>query len=630
MKVATTVLVVDDNEPTRYALCRMLQVHGYSVEQAATGAETLREAEKKPDLIILDIHLPDANGYDICRKLKAAPRTASIPVLHLSATFADSESRSAGLEHGADGYLTYPVEPRELVATVEAILRARRAERLAREQNELLRVTLASIGDGVIATDLEGKVTFLNPVAEMLTGSTQAGAVGQALENVYRLVSEETRQPQRFGADTVAKVLLVAKNGVERPVEQKSATIQDSDGNSVGTVVVFRDVTERRQAERVLVDSNRQKDEFLAMLAHELRNPLAPIRNAVQVLNLISSQEPAAASARALIERQVEQLVRIVDNLLDVSRITRGLVKLQKEPVDLALVIARAVESSKPLIDARRHILEIKLPDAPLPVLGDVVRLAQIFLNLLNNAAKYTPEGGRIALTAEERAGRRVAVRVQDTGMGIPTEAIGRIFDLFSQMEGTLERSDGGLGLGLTLVRRLTEMHGGNVSVSSPGPGQGSEFLVELPLIEASELRRNEAANLFSLKTAPIPGRRILVIDDNRDAADSLAILLRLFGHDVRSLYDGRQALTVAASYRPHLILLDLGLPGLSGLEVAKQLRQINGLNDVVIVALTGYGSETDRRRSQDAGFNAHFTKPIDLTRLEELLRDPSLGASTR
>ncbi len=493
-------------------------------------------------------------------------------------------------------------------------------------------MTLASIGEGVIATDLAGNITFVNPVAEAMTGIFESEAVGQPLNDVFHVLDEETRQAVdiRLAAAVPAKqtsYLLVAKDGTERFIEDSVRTIQDSEDNRIGTVIVFRDVTERRKVETSLIESNRHKDEFLAMLAHELRNPLAPISNALHVLNLVSSQEPTAIEGGVLIERQIEQLVRLVDDLLDVSRITRGLINLQKECVDLSMVISRAVESSKPLIDSRHHILQVDTADQPLLVFGDVVRLAQVFLNLLNNAAKYTPEGGRIALTVKAIADHQVEIKIRDTGVGIAADKLPRIFDLFTQLERTLERAAGGLGIGLTLVRRLTELHGGSVRVSSPGPGLGSEFTVVLPLADVAPATTE--AEPADTRQSSQPGRRVLVVDDNCDSADSLATLLRLFGHDVRAVYDGKQVLSVAKNYSPDLVLLDLGLPGLNGFEVAKQLRLITALKDVFIVALTGYGTEEDRRQTHTAGFNAHFIKPIDIASLQVLLRDSKNGIPT-
>jgi PAS domain S-box-containing protein len=633
MDAPLTILVVDDTEATRYTLTRILRAEGFVVHEAATGEDALREAKLRPDLVILDVRLPDANGYDICRRLKADSKTAGIPVLHLSATFADSESRSEGLEQGADGYLTYPVERRELVATVRSILRARRAERLAREQSELLRVTLASIGDAVIATDVDGQITFLNTVAETLTGWDARAAVGMPIDRIYRILQEGTRQPAAGPADRISgngaagsknQFMLIARDGAERPIEDSADPIRDADGNVVGIVVVFRDIAERRRAESALLESNRHKDEFLAMLAHELRNPLAPIRSAIQVLRIIGSQEPPAEEARALIERQVEQLARLVDDLLDVSRITRGLIRLKKEVVDVSTIVSGAVESSRPLIDARRHALRVELPDEALLVEADRVRLAQVLMNLLNNAAKYTPEGGSIALTVKRigDAPGQVSIKVRDSGMGIPAEMLPRVFDLFTQAERTLDRAEGGLGIGLTLVRRLMELHGGTVRVSSPGPGQGSEFVIQLPVTERSAVEPQGPARTSERRSQ---SRRILVVDDNRDSADSLATLLRLFGNDVRTSYNGRQALAVAAIYRPDLVLLDLGLPGMDGFEVARQMRSLPDQGGTLIVAMTGYGTEEDRRQTSAAGFNAHLVKPVDIETLQELLSSPEL-----
>jgi CheY-like chemotaxis protein len=326
-----------------------------------------------------------------------------------------------------------------------------------------------------------------------------------------------------------------------------------------------------------------------------------------------------------VIQRQVEHLVRLVDDLLDMSRITRGLIKLQKERTDLAVIITRAVEGCRPLIEGRRHILHVNLPEVNLPLDADPVRLAQVFLNLLNNAAKYTPEGGRIDLTAtiEGKAFENpiAVVRVKDTGVGIATEMLDRVFDLFTQVEHTLNRSEGGLGIGLTLARRLTEMHGGTIEPRSQGPGQGSEFIIHLPLAdddpwamepdtEGSELRRVMLAK----------GRRFLVVDDNRDSAESLATLLRLLGNDVRTAYDGRHGLLIAASYRPDIVLLDLGLPGINGFEVAAQLRLISSLKDTVLIAMTGFGRDEDRAKTREVGFHHHLVKPVDLDSLQLLL----------
>jgi PAS domain S-box-containing protein len=617
----------------------MLQRAKYHVSEATTGSDALRLSAEMPDLIILDINLPDLDGFEVCRRVKNNPTTASIPVMHMSATHVDSENRATGLERGADGYLTWPIEPRELVANIEALLRARRAEREAREKEELLRVTLSSIRDGVIATDSSGRINFLNAMAQTLTGWGSEDAVGRPLSDVFHIISEESRQLVENPADETLEAnhriglanhtVLISRDGTERIIEDSAAPIRDAEGNTVGAVMVFRDVTERTRAERARKEESQRKDEFLAMLAHELRNPLAPIRSAVHVLNLVESSSSQAHEARAVISRQVEHLVRLVDDLLDMSRISKGMIKLHKVRTDLTVVLARAVEGCRPLIDARRHVLRVTMPDRFIPITGDAVRLAQVFLNLLNNAAKYTPEGGLIELSVnvEEEPGHRsiAQVRVKDTGIGIAPEMLHKVFDLFTQVNQTLDRPEGGLGIGLTLARRLTEMHGGTIASESKGQGQGSEFIVQLPLSSPEERDEEQEQILDAAEShtrlAHVPkGRRILVIDDNRDSAESLATYLRLLGNDVRTAYEGRHGVMIAASYRPDVVLLDLGLPGLNGYEVAKQLRALPGQSKVLFVAMTGFGREQDRLNTKKAGFHQHLVKPIDLDSLQILL----------
>ncbi len=388
-------------------------------------------------------------------------------------------------------------------------------------------------------------------------------------------------------------------------------------GNALALCMVVTNLTEQK-INQDLQDANRRKDEFLAMLAHELRNPLAPIRNALHVIQMRGlERRQAVRQSWEVVERQVENIVRLVDDLLDVSRISRGKINLQMQSVDVATIVARAVESSRPVIDARRHELKVSLPDEPMPVHADVTRMAQVVLNLLNNAAKYTAEGGRIWLSAEKKQGQAV-IRVRDTGMGIPADTLPKIFDMFTQAERTLDRAEGGLGIGLTLVKRLTEMHNGRVEALSDGPGQGSEFVVRLP-IQLEQLPVAKVEEIPGLRR--LSGRhRILVVDDNKDSADSLAMLLRLIGNDVRTAHDGQQALMIAAAYQPDMVLLDIGLPGMNGYEVARRLRAETGLKKNTLVALTGYGGEEDRRLAQAAGFDHHMVKPMDFDALNELL----------
>jgi PAS domain S-box-containing protein len=748
------------------------------------------------------------------------------------------------------------------------------------EQREWLRTTLASIGDAVIATDVGGRVEFVNAVAEWLTGWSNVAALGQPLEEVFHIINEQTRKPVENPALRALRegtivglanhTVLIAKDGTERPIDDSAAPIRSEAGRIVGVVLVFRDVAQRRTAERALKSSesrkaavlraaldsvitvdargriiefnpaaealfgyphdeaisqsinglipsgpspfwsvnadgsltqeavsklntrqeatarrrdgterlvelvvtplegstppmysifarditrerraqqevsrllageqhrsellahlarasltinaatsresvmgvikseaseivgakradlllgrevaeppagqmsvpligrdgqpfarllleekvggeftaddrailtqlalvaavaidnaelyeelrshDRHKDEFLATLAHELRNPLAPIRSALEVMRLGGADRSALAQSQTMIDRQVQQMVRLIDDLLDLSRISRGKIELRKERIDLADALKSALETSRPLIEGSRHQLETDLDPQPLPLDADLTRLAQVFSNLLNYSAKYTPPGGEIWLSSA-REGDFAVVRVRDSGIGIPPQMLGRIFEMFTQVERSLERAQGGLGIGLTLVRRLVEMHGGAVEAKSDGLGTGTEFIVRIPLA-------------FQTQPAPAgdqPGqppsvqaraqRRILVVDDNQDAANSLATLLRIKGHDVRTAYDGISAVDVAALYQPDVILLDVGLPRLNGFDAARRIRESEHGKHAVLVALTGWGHAEDRRRSKEAGFDHHLVKPADPNVLDTLLNSPN------
>jgi CheY-like chemotaxis protein/two-component sensor histidine kinase len=348
-----------------------------------------------------------------------------------------------------------------------------------------------------------------------------------------------------------------------------------------------------------------------------LRNPLAPIRNAAQLLGVQAAASPELRWASTMIERQVQQMTRLIDDLLDVSRITRGKITLRPERIDLVTVIGGVVEASRAMIAHAGHRLDVTVPDTPIPVDGDATRLAQIVLNLLHNAAKYTDPGGRIELVVA-RENRHVVIRVKDTGIGIPREMLPHIFELFTQVDRSLERSEGGLGIGLTLVQRLVELHGGSVAACSDGPGQGSEFVVRLP-VAADPVDEAVRPQLEPALAAPA-ARRILIVDDNRDSANSLAELLHLRGHETHVAHDGLEALQVVAAVQPDVVLLDIGLPKMSGYEVAQRIRGQESGGDVVLIALTGWGQEEDRRRSRNSGFDHHLTKPIEFSALVKLL----------
>jgi signal transduction histidine kinase len=378
--------------------------------------------------------------------------------------------------------------------------------------------------------------------------------------------------------------------------------------------------TELESANRRLQEADHNKDEFLAMLAHELRNPLAPILNAVQLMRMQLTDEQLRW-AREVIGRQLAQLTRLVDDLLDVSRITRGKIVLAREPLELGTLIARAVETVHPLIQERGHALAVQLPEEAVTIDGDPLRLTQALGNVLANAAKYTGRGGRISLAAV-RDREEVEIRVRDNGIGIAAERLGGIFELFTQSERGGAHSQGGLGIGLALVRRLVEMHGGSVSANSAGPGQGSEFVIRLPLLgSAARPGRQGSARAEEMtpRTSPVP-RRILVADDNRDALESLTELLKLQGHEVFSAADGRMALECAERHLPEIALLDIGMPLLDGYEVARRIRAQSWGQHVTLLALTGWGQQADRQRSQEAGFDLHLVKPVDPEKLAQLL----------
>jgi signal transduction histidine kinase/ActR/RegA family two-component response regulator len=416
----------------------------------------------------------------------------------------------------------------------------------------------------------------------------------------------------------VVRILDVAGNAtvLERPT--RSATLV----SSVRTALRGRQkqyqirgyIAERERSEELLRTSDRRKDEFLAVLAHELRNPLAPIRNAIQLLRLRGTDAGMVAQASEMMERQFGLLVRLVDDLMEVSRISRGKIDLRRQPIDIGVVVRSAVEASRPLFDAAGHALETNLPASPLVIEADPARLAQVLANLLNNAAKYTKPGGRIRLDVGLE-GDEAVLRVRDDGIGIPREMLSRIFEMFTQVDGSKMRHQGGLGIGLTLVKQLVEMHGGSVEARSDGPDRGSEFVVRLPVRAGEVLADREIRPM-----PPFRKHRILVVDDNLDSADSLGLLLRTLGAEVRVAYDGNSALEVLDAFRPEAMLLDLAMPGMDGHEVARRVRERADRRDLVLVALTGFGREEDVERTRASGFDEHCVKPVDLARLKQLL----------
>jgi PAS domain S-box-containing protein len=488
-----------------------------------------------------------------------------------------------------------------------------RAEELLRKSEEQLRDLVENASDIIYSHTISGEITSFNKAGEQIFGYSHAEVMRM---NIADLVTPESLELARRmtakriqeGGRTIYELVAVTKEGKKLILEISSRLSQEH-GKLVAVQGIARDVTARKQAEETLREASLRKDEFLAMLGHELRNPLAPIRSALHVMGRHLSSNDAALEMRDMIDRQVCQLTRLVDDLLDMARINRGVVELRKELLHLSDIIRRAVESTRPLFEERGHRLDLRLPATSIDLEADPARLEQMLGNLLNNAAKYTEPGGRIWLSAECE-GMEAVVRVEDTGIGIRAEMATRVFDLFTQGEAAPGTVSHGLGIGLTVVKRLAEMQGGSVTVHSPGPGKGSVFVLRLPLP--------------ATRSAPTPSpvfptagaqaaRRILVVDDNVDAAISLALFLRGEGHLVEIAHDGPSALELARAFHPELVILDIGLPKeMNGYEVARRLKQEVNLKGAILAALTGYGRKSDRRIALEAGFNQHFVKPVD------------------
>ena len=498
---------------------------------------------------------------------------------------------------------------------------ARAAERVLRESETRYRSLVEASGAIVFNSDAQARWLQPHPRWEAYTGQT----FEQYRDHGWLRAIHEDDQGRitQLVHDAIARSAPVEAEGrlwhapsrSWRHQEARAVPIRDADGAVREWVGTCADVHARKEFEEVLRTADRRKDEFMAVLAHELRNPLAPIANTLEILRVEGVDPGTARELADVARRQVAHLVRLVDDLMESSRISRGIIELKREPLLLAAAVQAAVEIARPLVDERRHRLDIELPGQHLLVHGDRTRLTQVIANLLNNAAKYTPPGGRIALSAAREQGQAV-LRVSDNGAGIEPHLLGWIFEMFTQADRSPERSRGGLGIGLSLVRQLVELHGGSVEARSEGRGRGSEFVVRLPLVP-EHAERPAAVERPRLTMRP---RRVLIADDNRDAARLLAVLLRAMGQEVRVAHDGVEALEQAAATRPDLVLMDLGMPRLSGYDAARRLRAEPWGHDLLLVALTGWGQESDRQRSREAGFDHHLVKPVSAETLQQLL----------
>jgi len=557
------ILLVDDQPARLLTYQSVLQDLDQNLVLARSGVEALEKLMRQEfAVVLLDVSMPGMDGFEAARLIHDHPRFERTPIIFVTGVHMSELDRLRGYKLGAVDYVSIPVVP------------------------EILR----------------GKVAVL----------VELYCKRRELIDLNRHLAEANRRLAQ------ANTALEAQKTLE--LESLNASLQRANEDlERANRALQSEVGERARAEQALKEADRHKDEFLAMLAHELRNPLAPIRNAVHLMKIKMLDDPQVALSRDIIERQLSHLTRLVDDLLDVSRITRGKINLTRQRLDVGDLIDRAVETVEPAIQARRHRLSIDIMDRTHAVYGDPLRLTQAIANILGNAAKYTECGGQIHVRSR-RCNREIEIRVRDTGIGIAPEVLPRIFDLFTQLDHRMERSQSGLGIGLALVRRLVEMHGGTVTAHSEGPGCGSEFVVRLPLsIERAVTAEGQLCEP-DRQTRAAEGRRILIADDNADALESLAALLSLNGHQVLRAADGEAALRVAEGFKPEVALLDIGMPGVDGYEVARRIRTLEGGREIMLVALTGWGQESDRKRAQEAGFDAHLTKPVDLDRLGQLL----------
>lgn len=629
------VLVVDDNEGSRYIKGRILRRAGYAVLEASTGESALSLVRRyAPDLVLLDMKLPDIDGLDVCRIIKDDPQSCRTLILHTSGSASDPRYRVEALDHGADSYLVEPVEPEELVSSVKALLRLRRAEEAyhrtsqALRDNEFLFRQLAdNLSDVLWIFDpQERKFLFVGPAFVTLTGRP-VDDLHQHGGTCFGWVAESDRERVQAACEAMLRdghmdleFALIHADGQTRDVRARAFPVNNASGEFYRVVGVCEDITQQKRAEKMLREEERRKDDFLAMLVHELRNPLAPMRSAADLLMHCAPSREDSFKARDIIARQLYHLTRLVDDLLDISRFTRGTITLRDDLVELRSALNTAVETVRPLIESRNHQLRLSVPEGPMPVRGDLVRLTQIFGNLLNNAAKYTPPDGLLSIEAQADQGT-VTIRITDNGTGLSPERLQGLRETFDRdgANGNIAVAGGnGPGIGLSLVHRLVSMHGGQLSVQSNGPGHGSSFIVQLPM----QPWRSWQPTLGGRQAPAGKPRTVMVVDDNVDALEAMAMTLEALGHTVITALDGAAAIVRAVKYKPELVLLDLGMPGMDGFEIAQRLRAIPELQAMKVVALTGYGQPGDKLRTQAAGFDDHLTKPVDLEVLSRLLEE--------
>ncbi|WP_375472277.1 response regulator [uncultured Nostoc sp.] len=639
-----TILHVDDNEANRYVVNRILQNAGFSVQEAATGAAGLEVvASFQPDLVILDVQLPDMSGFEVCRQIKANPETAFIPVLHLSASFVQSQDKAEGLDSGADAYLAQPVEPIELLATVRSLLRIRRAEEAALSSAREWQTTFDSINDGVCLVDREGIILRCNRAMMQIFGKPSQEILGCAHHKLLMEAELGIGDGTCFrrAKETHQRQILEFQSQ-ERWFAKTIDPVLDEHGTLTGVVLILSDITERKRAEALLQEqndrlnqlmislqqqteqaqqANRIKDEFLAVLSHELRSPLNPILGWARILQ--KSHQDAAKTQYALetIERNAKLQAQLIEDLLDVSRILQGKLSLNTVPVGLTFTIKAALETVRLAAEAKSiHIETIFEPNVR-QVLGDSGRLQQVIWNLLSNAIKFTSQGGRVEVRLESindqvdtHPTEYTQITVSDTGRGISNDFLPYVFDYFRQADGTTTRKFGGLGLGLAIVHHLVELHGGTVQAASPGEGQGAVFTVKLPPIAASKFNQDNSADRdrsdFNLN-----GLQALLVDDDKDSREFIAFVLEQYGAQVTEADSAHDALSNLGQAKFDLLISDIGMPDMDGYTLIRQIRKQSPDRggEIPAIAVTAYAGEIDRQQALAAGFQQHISKPIEL-----------------
>lgn len=638
-KKGINVLLVDDERANLVAIHAILENPGVNLIYAASGEEALRQALTHDfAVILLDFYLPTIGGLEVAQIIRTRSQT---PIIFITASRPEEFPVEEAYSLGAVDYLTKPYNPIvlkskvnffiELYKRTEALAaseRARYLSELSIKEGRIRLILENAKGYAFIVTDIHGVITEWEGDASAVTGWTADEMIGKSIASIYSDDDLAAGYPE-------IELDLAVRNGVasdKRWHIRKDHSLFYADGvlvplrDAVGQVhgfsKIFRDATSERLAieelKRLaenLAEVDRRKTEFLATLAHELRNPLAPIKNGLRILRLGGDANASTAKTREMMERQVNHMVHLVDDLLDISRISGGKIELKKETITIKELITSAVETSIPHIESGQHKLNINIQDDSLSLYVDSNRIAQVISNLLNNAAKYTKPGGQIELVAFVE-GNEVVLTVEDNGIGIPAKELCNIFEMFNQVERNMGHAQGGLGIGLTLVRQLIELHGGTIHAAST-VNVGSKFTVRLPLTHSARIEPND-------QTTPVAGNtktlRILVVDDNIDAAHSLRSLLEFGGHTLFVAHDGYEAIKMVQDHRPHVAFMDIGMPGMDGYETAAEIRKLNDVSGITLVALTGWGADNDKNRSREAGFNKHLIKPASLEIIDSLL----------